>query len=78
MEIIKVYAWDFVQIQLNYYDWYFGDAKEEKKKWLLWVSIATKILSFKQRPGFDAIEAAALEEYWKKVHSFLDTGYRVQ
>lgn len=28
MEIIKVYPWDFVQIQLNYYDWYFGDAKE--------------------------------------------------
>lgn len=49
----------------------------EKKKWLLWVSIATKILSFKQRPGFDAIETETLEEYWAKVHSFLDTGYRV-
>lgn len=27
-EILPVYPWDFVQIQLNYYDWYFGDAKE--------------------------------------------------
>lgn len=27
-KILKVYSWDFVQIQLNYYDWYFGDAKE--------------------------------------------------
>lgn len=27
-KILKVYTWDFVQIQLNYYDWYFGDAKE--------------------------------------------------
>lgn len=25
---LPLYAWDFVQIQLNYYDWYFGDAKE--------------------------------------------------
>ena len=23
------YHWDFVQIQLNYYDWYFGTAKEQ-------------------------------------------------
>lgn len=50
----------------------------EKQRWMLWVSIAAKILSFKQRPGFDAIEADTLEEYWKKVHTFLDTGYRVQ
>lgn len=27
-KVLKVYSWDFVQIQLNYYDWYFGDAKE--------------------------------------------------
>lgn len=26
--LLKLYAWDFVQIQLNYYDWYCGDAKE--------------------------------------------------
>lgn len=26
--LLKLYAWDFVQIQLNYYDWYFQDAKE--------------------------------------------------
>lgn len=26
--MLPVYPWDFVQIQLNYYDWYFGDAKE--------------------------------------------------
>lgn len=26
--ILKMYPWDFVQIQLNYYDWYFGDARE--------------------------------------------------
>lgn len=25
---LKLYAWDFVQIQLNYYDWYFQDAKK--------------------------------------------------
>ncbi len=27
-KLLKAYPWDFVQIQLNYYDWYFGDAKE--------------------------------------------------
>lgn len=27
-KMLPVYPWDFVQIQLNYYDWYFGDAKE--------------------------------------------------
>lgn len=27
-ELLKLYPWDFVQIQLNYYDWYFTDAKE--------------------------------------------------
>ena len=27
-ELLKAYPWDFVQIQLNYYDWYFGNAKE--------------------------------------------------
>ncbi|MDO5336862.1 MAG: aldo/keto reductase [Eubacteriales bacterium] len=26
-ELLKRYPWDFVQIQLNYYDWYFQDAK---------------------------------------------------
>ena len=26
--LLQSYPWDFVQIQLNYYDWYFGDAKE--------------------------------------------------
>ncbi len=26
--ILDMYPWDFVQIQLNYYDWYYGDAKE--------------------------------------------------
>lgn len=27
-KILPLYPWDFVQIQLNYYDWYFEDAKE--------------------------------------------------
>ena len=27
--LLPVYPWDFVQIQLNYYDWYFGTAKEQ-------------------------------------------------
>lgn len=26
--LLTLYPWDFVQIQLNYYDWYYGDAKE--------------------------------------------------
>ena len=27
--LLPVYEWDFVQIQLNYYDWVFGTAKEQ-------------------------------------------------
>lgn len=27
-KLLLLYPWDFVQIQLNYYDWYFEDAKE--------------------------------------------------
>ncbi|MGP8313096.1 aldo/keto reductase [Enterocloster aldenensis] len=27
-KMLEAHSWDFVQIQLNYYDWYFGDAKE--------------------------------------------------
>ncbi|WP_461816196.1 aldo/keto reductase [Faecalimonas sp.] len=27
-KLLPLYSWDFVQIQLNYYDWYFEDAKE--------------------------------------------------
>lgn len=27
-KLLKLYPWDFVQIQFNYYDWYFTDAKE--------------------------------------------------
>lgn len=27
-QVLEAYSWDFVQIQLNYYDWYFGEAKE--------------------------------------------------
>ena len=27
-KLLKIYPWDFVQIQLNYLDWYYGDAKE--------------------------------------------------
>ena len=50
----------------------------EKKKLLLWVSMTMRILSFEQRPGFDAIEAETLEAYWEKIHSFLDTGYLIQ
>lgn len=26
--LLTLYSWDFVQIQLNYYDWYYGDAKD--------------------------------------------------
>lgn len=26
-EVLEAYQWDFAQIQINYYDWYFGDAK---------------------------------------------------
>lgn len=26
-KVLKAYPWDFVQMQLNYYDWYYGDAK---------------------------------------------------
>lgn len=26
--LLALYPWDFVQIQLNYYDWYYGDARE--------------------------------------------------
>lgn len=26
-KILSAYSWDFAQMQLNYYDWYFGDAK---------------------------------------------------
>lgn len=25
--LLKAYQWDFVQIQLNYFDWYYGEAK---------------------------------------------------
>jgi len=27
-KVVERYPWDFAQIQLNYYDWCFGDAKE--------------------------------------------------
>lgn len=27
-EVLDAYAWDFVQLQINYYDWLFGDAKQ--------------------------------------------------
>ena len=27
-KLLKIYPWDFVQIQLNYLDWHYGDAKE--------------------------------------------------
>ena len=27
--LLKAYHWDFVQIQLNYYDWYFGTARQQ-------------------------------------------------
>ncbi len=27
-KMLTIYPWDFIQLQINYYDWYFGDAKE--------------------------------------------------
>src|SRR5699024_2564469 len=27
--LLETYSWDFVQIQLNYYDWYQGTAKQQ-------------------------------------------------
>ena len=27
-KLLKIYPWDFVQIQLNDLDWYYGDARE--------------------------------------------------
>lgn len=27
--MIKEEQWDFAQIQLNYYDWYYGSAKQQ-------------------------------------------------
>ena len=29
LRLLKAYHWDFVQIQLNYYDWYFGTARQQ-------------------------------------------------
>lgn len=43
----------------------------------VWVSMTMRILSLKQRTGFEMIEAKTREEYWQKVYSFLKTGYRV-
>ncbi|GAA0800038.1 hypothetical protein GCM10008910_27270 [Faecalicatena orotica] len=49
-----------------------------KKDLILWVSMTRKVLSLKQISGFEKIVARTKEEYWEKVHTFLDTGYRVQ
>lgn len=50
----------------------------EGKNLILWVSMTRKILSLKQTSGFDKMEVATMEEYWEKVHTLLETGYRVQ
>lgn len=40
--LLKAYQWDFVQIQLNYFDWYYGKLECYMKSWkkqefLLWL-----------------------------------------
>lgn len=50
----------------------------ERKEWRLWLSITNKILSLKPKSGFDVMQVKTKEEYWKKVHTLLETGYRVQ
>lgn len=50
----------------------------ETTHWILWVSMTMRVLSLKQRTGFEMIEAKTMEEYWEKVYLFLETGYRVQ
>ncbi len=27
-QVLDLYPWDFVQLQINYYDWYYGDSRE--------------------------------------------------
>ena len=49
-----------------------------EKYWILWFSVTQKVLSLKVKQGFDVIEVKTKEEYWKKVYTLLETGYRVQ
>ncbi|WP_165392519.1 hypothetical protein [Blautia producta] len=49
-----------------------------EKDLILWVSMTRKVLSLKQISGFEKIVVRTQEEYWKKVYTLLDTGYRVQ
>ena len=49
-----------------------------RERFVFWILTTKKRLSFHFLPGYEIEQSDTKEEMWEKIHSYVDSGYKVE